>query len=83
MQEELKTGELSVERTGTCAGYTYTIEFIGIGGNKDQIEVNGSQLEGDNVTVKAKTLTHGGLFMGPAPMEFFRVPETKPQVGSL
>ena len=42
--------------------------------------VDGSSLTGNSVTVKIKTLTDGGLLMGPIPAEFLRLPEKKPQV---
>ena len=42
--------------------------------------VDGRSLTGDSVTAQVKTLTEGGLLMGPIPAEFLRLPEKKPQV---
>ena len=83
LQEEFETGTLSVERGGACDGYFWTITFIGIGGNKEEMVVDGSSLVGPGVKHKITTSADGKLFMGPAPMEYFRVPEKKPQVRIL
>ena len=80
LQRDLRSGELSVKRSGTCSGYSWDITWIAIGGNKPEMVVDGSSLTGDSVTVKVKTLKDGGLLMGPIPAEFLRLPEKKPQV---
>ena len=80
LEQKFETGLLQVDRSGSCAGYTWTVEFIGKGGNKNQFEIDPSGLIGDNVTAMVSLLQNGGIFRGPASMEFFRTPETKPQV---
>ena len=80
LQRDLRSGELSVKRSGTCSGYYWDIEWIAIGGNKPQMVADGSSLTGDSVTIFVVTKQNGGLLMGPIPAEFLRVPEEKPQV---
>ncbi len=83
LSTELAIGELQVSRDGTCAGYGWTIEWTGIGGNKPLIGVDGQSLIGDNVTISSSTLSDGGLLLGPVPAEFLRTPEPLPQVGYI
>eukprot|EP00794_Sanderia_malayensis_P006708 gene6708-7470_t len=77
---ELSTGELAVIRDGTCAGYEWTIEWTGIGGNKPLIQVSGKSLTGDNVTILSSTITEGGILLGSIPAEFLQTPEPLPPV---
>lgn len=80
LQRDLRSGQLSVKRTGTCYGYTWEIEWIEIGGNKPAFVADGSKLKGDNVTIGVHTIAEGGLVLAPIPSEFLRLPESKPQV---
>ena len=79
-QRDLRSGELSVKRSGTCSGYYWDLEWIAIGGNKPELVADGSLLSGDSVTISVTTSQDGGVLMGPIPGEFLRLPEDKPQV---
>ncbi len=83
LERQFSTGKLKITRDGTCTGFQWTVEWVGIGGNKPQIGVEGSSLIGDNVTIASSTLANGGLLLGPVPAEFLRTPEVKPQVRGI
>lgn len=80
LERDLRSGELSVLRGGTCSGYYWEVEWIGIGGNKPEFIVDGAKLTGDGVTIGVTTITDGGLMLAPIPAEYLRLPEKNPQV---
>ena len=80
LERELRSGELSVQRSGTCSGYSWDVEWIAIGGNKPEMVADGSGLTGNSVTIGVTTKQNGGLLMAPIPGEFLRLPEKQPQV---
>ncbi|KAK3740701.1 hypothetical protein QZH41_019065 [Actinostola sp. cb2023] len=78
MEERFDVGDLLVQRTGSCSGYTWAITWSSKGGNHPQLEVNGS-LSGNQASIVAATVTDGRLFLGPIPGEFLRTPHSLPQ----
>ena len=80
LQRDLRSGELSVKRSGTCSGYYWDVEWIAIGGNKPEFVADGSLLSGNSVTMSVTRRQDGGVLMAPIPGEFLRLPEKKPQV---
>ncbi|XP_077992871.1 fibrocystin-L-like [Glandiceps talaboti] len=71
---------VTVERTGTCSGYSWAIEFTQSGGNKPPMTLNSTGLVGLELNVTAVTLRDGGLFLGPIPGDMLRTPHDIPQV---
>ncbi|XP_048585401.1 fibrocystin-L isoform X2 [Nematostella vectensis] len=80
LEENLDIGKVSVSRIGTCAGYTWIIEWATTGGDQPDILVNGTSLTGKDVTVITETVTDGGMFLRPIPGDMLRVAEPNPQV---
>lgn len=80
LERDLRSGELSIKRAGTCAGYQWRIEWIEIGGKKSEFIADGSKLIGKDVTIDVSTIQGGGLLLAPIPGEFLRLPEKDPQV---
>lgn len=79
LETGLQTGELAVEYFGDCAAKSWTVTWIGIGGNKPNMVINGSNLGGFQVQVNTTELQQGGL-LRVLTGEFLRTPETSPQV---
>ncbi|XP_038045747.1 fibrocystin-L-like [Patiria miniata] len=73
-------GTLKVTREGTCAGYTWRVEWLSKGGSQPLLQVNGDGLSGNNVSISSFRSVEGQLLMGPIPGEFLRLPFEKPQV---
>ncbi|XP_071793632.1 fibrocystin-L-like isoform X1 [Asterias amurensis] len=80
LQANLDIGSLDVFREGTCAGFSWEVEWTSKGGRQPLMEVNGSRLTGNEVSVNSERHAEGQLFMGPIPGEFLRVPHSTPQV---
>ncbi|XP_077870118.1 fibrocystin-L-like [Saccoglossus kowalevskii] len=71
---------VSVVRTDTCAGYTWTIEFVKAGGNHPPMSVDNSGLTGLDVETVTETLSDGGLYLFPIPGDYLRTRDETPQV---
>ncbi|XP_006825958.1 fibrocystin-L-like [Saccoglossus kowalevskii] len=71
---------VSVVRTDTCAGYTWTIEFSKAGGNHPPMSVDNSGLTGLDVDTVTETLSNGGLYLFPIPGDYLRTLDETPQV---
>ncbi|XP_033119895.1 fibrocystin-L-like [Anneissia japonica] len=76
----LNTGLVTVEKASTCSSASWNIEWAEIGGNHPLIEVNGTNLEGDDVAVRGSTDVDGALLLAPIPGDYLRTPHTLPQV---
>lgn len=82
LESNFNIGKVSVSGVGTCASYTWTVEWATTGGDQPAITVDGTGLTGNNVSIKAVTSDDGGLFLRPIPGDMLRVAENKPQVRS-
>ncbi|XP_070541075.1 fibrocystin-L-like [Ptychodera flava] len=71
---------VSVERSGTCSGYDWTIDFSGTGGNHPEMVILSSSLTVQNSNMSIETLQDGGLFLGPIQSDMLRTPHDLPQV---
>ena len=69
-----------VERSGTCSGYTWKITWVGVGGDKELLEVDGTKLMGILVSINSKELQFGGMIHGPLSGEFLQTAEKETQV---
>lgn len=83
LEEEFEEGVLAVERSGTCAGFEWTVTWETFGGDHPEMQVNGDSLSGNEVSVSVQTIQNGGLFLEPIPGEFLRTPHSSGQVSSL
>ena len=81
LQTQLQSGgKFSVFRRGTCAGYYWDITWLAAGGDQPLMVVNGTGLQGNNVTITMTTLVDGGVYIRPFRGDMLRVPYTTPQV---
>ena len=83
LEEEFEEGVLAVERSGTCAGFEWTVTWETFGGDHPEMQVNGDSLSGNEVSISVQTIQNGGLFLEPIPGEFLRTPHSSGQVSSL
>lgn len=83
LEEEFEEGVLAVERSGTCAGFEWTVTWETFGSDHPEMQVNGDSLSGNEVSISVQTIQNGGLFLEPIPGEFLRTPHSSGQVSSL
>ena len=83
LEEEFEEGVLAVERSGTCAGFEWTVTWETFGGDHPEMQVNGDSLSGNEVSISVQTIQNGGLFLEPIPGEFLRTPHSSGQVSCL
>ncbi|XP_072025340.1 fibrocystin-L-like [Amphiura filiformis] len=77
--ERLGTGIVAVVRSGQCSGYTWDVEWTSRGGRQPLIQVDGSEMSGNNVGVSVSR-RQGGAYLGLVPGEFLRLMYDIPQV---
>ena len=80
LQNSFRSGQLSVSRGGTCAGYYWDITWLTSGGDQPLIVANGTGLQGNNVSVTVKAVVNGGVYIRPFRGDMLRLPKTMPQV---
>lgn len=66
-------------RSGSCAGYSWEIEWEGLGGDQPEIEIAEDELRGSSVEIGLHTLVEGGTVVGPLRGDMLRTPEPDPQ----
>ena len=71
-----------MDRSGSCSGYTWDVEWDTKTGDQPLMSVDGGDLRGDEVEISMETLVVGGLWIRPLRGDMLRLPETEPQVGS-
>ncbi|CAH1226877.1 PKHD1L1 [Branchiostoma lanceolatum] len=76
----LGTGDISVERDGSCSGYKWTVDWLLSGGDKPAFEVLGSGLIGEDAVVEVTESRDGGLFMYPLGGDYTETVHDEPQV---
>ncbi|XP_072034192.1 fibrocystin-L-like [Amphiura filiformis] len=77
--ERLGTGIVAVVRSGQCSGYAWDVEWTSRGGSQPLIQVDDSQLSGNNVKVVVYRHQEGA-YLGIIPGEFLRLMYDSPQV---
>ncbi|NP_001305057.1 PKHD1 like 1, tandem duplicate 1 isoform X1 [Danio rerio] len=76
-------GQLQVQKSGNCKGYTWNIQWLTIPGNQPLLKINASNVIGVNPSVTSREVEQGGLFKQKIMGDFLRVPTNKPQVQVL
>ena len=69
-----------VSRSGGCSAYSYNFNWANRAGDQDQMGVDGTGVEGNNVQVLVQTRRNGGTWIRPLRGDMLRLPETEPQV---
>ncbi|XP_078698697.1 fibrocystin-L-like isoform X2 [Branchiostoma floridae x Branchiostoma belcheri] len=72
--------DAQVDREGDCSGYKWKIEWLLDGGDKVDLEVDGTDLTGNDVKIEQSTTNHGGLWFDPIPGDMLRTRHGTPQV---
>nr|XP_014351910.1 PREDICTED: fibrocystin-L [Latimeria chalumnae] len=80
LQSISSMGQISVSRSGSCAGYRWTIKWISQSGKQPLLQINSSNLNGVDVSMTIKVQKEGGLFNQHVLGDVLRTPNTKPQV---
>ncbi|CAO2602354.1 Pkhd1l1 [Lemmus lemmus] len=80
LQSLEETGQVSVTREGTCAGYSWTIKWKSPCGKQPLLQINDSNITGENANVTVSTIKEGGLFRHRIPGDMLRTPNQQPQV---
>ncbi|XP_033119893.1 fibrocystin-L-like [Anneissia japonica] len=80
LEKTFGVGKLNVERTGSCVGYSWAVEWLELGGNQPAIELNMTNLNGNEVDASVITEIDGAVTLSPIPGDFMRTPHTIPQV---
>ncbi|XP_016299954.1 fibrocystin-L-like [Sinocyclocheilus anshuiensis] len=73
-------GQLQVQRSGDCRGYSWYIQWLTIPGNQPLLKINASNVVGVNPSVTSRKIEQGSLFKQRIMGDFLRVPTNKPQV---
>ncbi|XP_066271168.1 fibrocystin-L-like [Branchiostoma lanceolatum] len=72
--------EAKVTLGGDCSGQTWEVEWVKAGGNQAELELDGSDLTGDDAATEVKTLDDGGLWFSSIPGSMTRTPHDTQQV---
>ncbi|KAM7317037.1 hypothetical protein ACRRTK_023339 [Alexandromys fortis] len=80
LQSLEETGQVSVTREGTCAGYSWAIQWKSPRGKQPLLQINDSNITGKEATVSVTTIKEGGLFRHRIPGDMLRTPNQQPQV---
>ena len=70
----------NVNRSGSCAGYSWEIEWRTRGGDIPEIETNGDNLTGTDVNITTTTVRDGGMWLRPIRGDMLRTPANTSQV---
>lgn len=73
-------GIIDVMQEGSCAGYSWTVTWRSVGGDKAPLEVPEYSLTGFDINVKVDTLQDGGITISPLTGEFLQVVKSSSQV---
>lgn len=73
-------GKVDVLQEGSCSGYSWTITWKTVGGDKVPLEVPENALIGFDIDIKLDTIQDGGITIGPLTGEFLQLMKDKPQV---
>ncbi|XP_043073568.1 PKHD1 like 1, tandem duplicate 1 [Puntigrus tetrazona] len=73
-------GQLQVQRSGDCRGYSWNIQWLTMPGNQPLLKINASNVVGVNPSVTSRKIEKGGIFKQRIMGDLLRVPTNKPQV---
>ncbi|XP_045037491.2 fibrocystin-L [Desmodus rotundus] len=73
-------GLVSVTREGTCAGYSWTIKWRSRRGKQDLLQIDDSNIVGENASMTVRKVKEGGLFRQRVLGDLLRTPSRQPQV---
>ncbi|KAL1767893.1 fibrocystin-L isoform X2 [Sigmodon hispidus] len=79
LQSLEEIGQVSVNREGSCAGYSWTIKWKSPGGKQPLLQINDSNIIGEKANVTITTIKEGGLFRQRIPGDMLRTPNHQPQ----
>ena len=81
LEETFNDGDLRVTRFGDCRGYTWNVEWVQSGGDKETMDVDDEfvKLFGD-VSIEVSVRRNGGLYLTFIPGDMLRNSHTSPQV---
>ena len=71
-----------MSRSGSCTGYSWTIDWTSRSGDRPQMGVDGDDLVGSDLDITVETPTNGGTWIRPLRGDMLRLPETEPQVSA-
>ncbi|XP_013209363.1 fibrocystin-L [Microtus ochrogaster] len=80
LQSLEETGQVSVTREGTCAGYSWAIQWKSPRGKQPLLQINDSNITGEEANVSVTTIKEGGLFRHHILGDMLRTPNQQPQV---
>ncbi|XP_071946075.1 fibrocystin-L-like [Antedon mediterranea] len=80
LEDALDTGTLNVEKSGDCLGYSWTVEWLQLGGNHPAMEFTETALNGNEVEATVTTEIDGAVTLSPIPGDYLRTPHWTPQV---
>lgn len=73
-----------MNRSGSCAGYSWEIEWKRLGGDQPEMGIDGQALQGSSsIDIEVQTLVDGGTIVGPLRGDMLRTPEHYPQVSLI
>ncbi|KAH9519162.1 Fibrocystin-L [Bulinus truncatus] len=76
----MSVGVSKVEASGTCSAFKFKVTMLSLPGKQPTMEIDGSGLKGNQVSVQVKTVKHGGLLFEPIMGDSLRSYHTAPQV---
>uniref|UniRef100_A0A8C6RMA5 Fibrocystin-L n=1 Tax=Nannospalax galili TaxID=1026970 RepID=A0A8C6RMA5_NANGA len=80
LQSLQEIGQVSVNREGTCAGYSWSIKWRNPCGKQSLLQVNDSNIIGEKASVTVTKIKEGGLFRQHLLGDLLRTPNQHPQV---
>nr|XP_058131903.1 fibrocystin-L isoform X2 [Dasypus novemcinctus] len=80
LQNLQEVGQVSVTREGTCAGYSWNVKWKSMCGKQSLLQVNDSNVIGQNANITVTKVKEGGLFRQRILGDLLRIPSQQPQV---
>jgi hypothetical protein len=80
LQSSPDFGFLNVVRSGDCTGYSYSIEWVANGGQKNAISIANPAVTPAGTTVTASVIQLGGVLYQPLSGDLTRTYNVNPQV---
>uniref|UniRef100_A0A8C8ZFE9 Fibrocystin-L n=1 Tax=Prolemur simus TaxID=1328070 RepID=A0A8C8ZFE9_PROSS len=80
LQSLEEMGKVSVTREGTCAGYSWNIQWRSTCGKQNLLQINDSNIIGEKANVTVTKIKEGGLFRQHILGDLLRTPSQHPQV---
>ncbi|XP_019323389.2 fibrocystin-L isoform X1 [Panthera pardus] len=80
LQSVEEVGRVSVTREGTCAGYSWNIQWRSTRGRQNLLQINDSNIIGEKANMTVTKIKDGGLFRRCILGDLLRTPNQQPQV---